>query len=683
MKALDSSIILAVFAALAFVSLLMPMPSMLLDFGMAVLFSIAILILSLVLLTSSAADFVAFPQFILISLFFRVYINIASTKLILTAGAYGDKVAGQTLYGFATFVMGEGLHIGIVVFIIFTLLNFLVLSKGASRMAEVSARFSLDAMPGKQMAIDADLSSGAISHEEASQRREKLSNESSFFGSLDGVAKFVKGDAVLGLLLTAINLLIGVAFGVLSYDMPLSESLKLYSFLTIGDGFVSQIPALIISFATGLLLAKGSDRTRTSNAISRQVFEQKEVLLAVCVVSTALAFIPSLPTIPFLAVSTVSGALWYRLRLLAEQQDVSEEAPILSVAEEQKIEDLIEADDILLKVSPSIARNFLRSESGLENRIRPLRMHIAEKYGLLIPQVRVSEWPGLEGGKYRILLHGANIAEGELQGDDLLVLLDHEEGHSGVKDPVYGAPAKWVPAIERDELILGGYTALSGDEVMLTHLMDVVVANLDTLMTAKTLKYTLNALIAQSDAVKSEGIKQCLSEAIPDKISNEYLLDVLKGLLAERISIRGFSAILDATIEAKNNGFRGDGAIEFVRQRINRQVVDAAFEGEAHHRAITLDQRWEEVFAQSERPQQGSEIAIQPNDLKKLSTRLAESAAQAAQAGSNIALVVSAKRRRFLRSVLDASQVRMPVLSFEELGSGGNIQFEGVVPFDG
>lgn len=681
MKALDSSIILAVFAALAFVSLLMPMPSVLLDLGMAVSFSIAILILSLVLLTSSAADFVAFPQFILISLFFRVYINIASTKLILTAGAYGDKVAGQTLYGFATFVMGEGLHIGIVVFIIFTLLNFLVLSKGASRMAEVSARFSLDAMPGKQMAIDADLSSGAISHEEASQRREKLSNESSFFGSLDGVAKFVKGDAVLGLLLTAINLLIGVAFGVLSYGMPLSESLKLYSFLTIGDGFVSQIPALIISFATGLLLAKGSDRSRTSNAISRQVLEQKEVLLAVSVVSAALALIPSLPTLPFLGVSAVSGGLWYRIRLITTEDEVVD-VPDVPQPEERKIEDLIEADDILLKVSSSIARNFLRSESGLENRIRPLRMHIAEKYGLLIPQVRVSEWPSLEGGKYRILLHGANIAEGELQGDDLLVLLDQEDTSSGIKDPVYGAPARWVPAIERDELILAGYTALSGDEVMLTHLMDVVVANLDTLMTAKTLKYTLNALIAQSDTVKSEGIKQCLSEAIPDKISNEFLLDILKGLLAERISIRGFSAILDATVEAKNNGFRGEGAIEFVRQRINRQVVDAVFEGEGAHRAITLDQRWEEVFAQSERPQ-GTDIAIQPKDLKKLSARLAESAALASQKGSSVALVVSAKRRRFLRSVLDASQVRMPVLSFEELGSGGKIQFEGVVPFDG
>lgn len=681
MKALDSSIILAVFAALAFVSLLMPMPSVLLDLGMAVSFSIAILILSLVLLTSSAADFVAFPQFILISLFFRVYINIASTKLILTAGAYGDKVAGQTLYGFATFVMGEGLHIGIVVFIIFTLLNFLVLSKGASRMAEVSARFSLDAMPGKQMAIDADLSSGAISHEEASQRREKLSNESSFFGSLDGVAKFVKGDAVLGLLLTAINLLIGVAFGVLSYGMPLSESLKLYSFLTIGDGFVSQIPALIISFATGLLLAKGSDRSRTSNAISRQVLEQKEVLLAVSVVSAALALIPSLPTLPFLGVSVVSGGVWYRIRLITNEEEAVV-APDVPQPEERKIEDLIEADDILLKVSSSIARNFLRSESGLENRIRPLRMHIAEKYGLLIPQVRVSEWPSLEGGKYRILLHGANIAEGELQGDDLLVLLDQEDTSSGIKDPVYGAPARWVPAIERDELILAGYTALSGDEVMLTHLMDVVVANLDTLMTAKTLKYTLNALIAQSDTVKSEGIKQCLSEAIPDKISNEFLLDILKGLLAERISIRGFSAILDATVEAKNNGFRGEGAIEFVRQRINRQVVDAAFEGEGAHRAITLDQRWEEVFAQSERPQ-GTDIAIQPKDLKKLSARLAESAALASQKGSSVALVVSAKRRRFLRSVLDASQVRMPVLSFEELGSGGKIQFEGVVPFDG
>ncbi len=681
MKALDSSIILAVFAALAFVSLLMPMPSVLLDLGMAISFSIAILILSLVLLTSLAADFVAFPQFILISLFFRVYINIASTKLILTAGEYGDKVAGQTLYGFATFVMGEGLHIGIVVFIIFTLLNFLVLSKGASRMAEVSARFSLDAMPGKQMAIDADLSSGAISHEEASKRREKLSNESSFFGSLDGVAKFVKGDAVLGLLLTAINLLIGVSFGVLSYGMPLAESLKLYSFLTIGDGFVSQIPALIISFATGMLLAKGSDRSRTSNAISRQVYEQKEVLLAVAVVSTALALIPSLPTLPFLAVSAVSGALWFRLRAIVDEDDLPEEAEA-PVPEERKIEDLIEADDILLKVSSSIARNFLRSESGLENRIRPLRMHIAEKYGLLIPQVRVSEWPGLEGGKYRILLHGANIAEGELQGDDLLVLLDQDDNSSGIKDPVYGAPAKWVPAIERDELILAGYTALSGDEVMLTHLMDVVVANLDTLMTAKTLKYTLNALIAQSDTVKSEGIKQCLSEAIPDKISNEFLLDILKGLLAERISIRGFSAILDATVEAKNNGFRGDGAIEFVRQRINRQVVDAAFEGEGTHRAITLDQRWEEIFSQSERPQ-SADIAIQPNDLKKLSARLSESAALAAQKGSGVALVVSAKRRRFLRSVLDASQVRMPVLSFEELGSGGNIQFEGVVPFDG
>ncbi len=476
MKIIDSSIILATFAALAFVSLLMPMPSVLLDLGMAISFSLAILILSLVLLTPSASEFVAFPQFILISLIFRVYINIASTKLILTAGEYGEKVAGQTLFGFASFVMGEGLHIGIVVFVIFTLLNFLVLSKGSSRMAEVSARFSLDAMPGKQMAIDADLSSGAITHEEASERREELSKESSFYGALDGVAKFVKGDAVLGLLLTGINLVIGVAFGVLTYGLAFGESLQLYSFLTIGDGFVSQIPSLIISFATGLLLAKGPDRKPTSNAIAHQIRSRKEVLIAVAIVSAALAVIPGLPTIPFLLVTALAAAIW-----MYAVQDVPLDDKADDPAEEvhvDKIEDLLEADDILVKVATSISRSLLRADSGIDSRIRPLRMHVAEKYGLLIPQVRLSEDSGLRDNCYEIHLHGAKVARGELQGTDVLVLLDQADGTSSTRDPVYGAPAKWCSALEKEELILSGQTVLTGEEVLLTHLMDVVTNNL-------------------------------------------------------------------------------------------------------------------------------------------------------------------------------------------------------------
>ncbi|NVO25974.1 flagellar biosynthesis protein FlhA [Donghicola sp. C2-DW-16] len=683
MRIIDSSIILATFAALAFVSLLMPMPSVLLDLGMAISFSLAILILSLVLLTPSASEFIAFPQFILISLIFRVYINIASTKLILTAGEYGEKVAGQTLYGFASFVMGEGLHIGIVVFVIFTLLNFLVLSKGSSRMAEVSARFSLDAMPGKQMAIDADLASGAITHEDASQRRDSLSKESSFYGALDGVAKFVKGDAVLGLLLTAINLIIGVGFGVLTYGMAMGESLKLYAFLTIGDGFVSQIPSLIISFATGLLLAKGPDRKPTSNAIAHQIRSRKEVLLAVSMVCAALALVPGLPTIPFLLVSGSAAAMWF----YASQDIEPELEPVNELAAEihvDKIEDLLEADDILIKVSGTISRSLLRADSGIEQRIRPLRMHIAEKFGLLIPQVRIAEDSVLRDNIYEIHLHGAKVAWGELQGNDVLVLLDQADGHEGTRDPVYGAPAKWYPSLEKEELALSGFTVLTGEEVLLTHLMDVVTNNLDTLMTAKTLKQTLNSLVRQSDPVKAEGIKLCLSDAIPDKISNEYLLDILKGLLSEGISIRGFSTILDAAVEAKSNGFRGENAVEFVRQRINRQVLDAAFDGAHDTQAITLDPRWEDLFSQSEvgAASQPSFVAIQPEELKRLSARLFEAASRSTRSGLSVALVVSAKRRRYLRSVLDASQIKLPVVSFEELGSGANIKFKDVIPFD-
>lgn len=682
MKVIDSSIVLATFAALSFVSLLMPMPSILLDLGMAISFSLAILILSLVLVTSSASDFVAFPQFILISLIFRVYINIASTKLILTAGEYGEKVAGQTLFGFASFVMGEGLHIGVVVFVIFTLLNFLVLSKGSSRMAEVSARFSLDAMPGKQMAIDADLSSGAISHEEASVRRENLSRESSFYGALDGVAKFVKGDAVLGLLLTAINMIIGVAFGVITYGMAIDESLKLYSFLTIGDGFVSQIPSLIISFATGLLLAKGPDRNPTSSAIFEQIRKGKEVLISVALVCAALALFPGLPTMPFIVVSVASAIGW-----LVMERENSEEVIDLLPPEEvvsERIEDLLEADDVLVKVSEDIARRIFREEAGVERRIRPLRMHIAEKFGLLVPKVRISEDSALEKGAYEIHLHGAKVAQGYLQVDDVLVLLDQQESHGGTRDPVYGAPAKWYPSIEKEDLVLSGYTVLNGEDVLLTHLMDVMANNLDVLLTAKTLKQTLNSLCKQSDSVKAEGIKMCLSEAIPDKISNEFLLDVLKGLLSEGVPIRGFSTILDAVVDAKLNGFRGDNAIEFVRQRINRHVLDAAFEGSSAPQALTLDPRWEELFSQSEvgGAGQASFVAMKPDELKRLSGKLLDAASSAARSNLSVALVVSAKRRRYLRSILDAAHIKVPVISFEEIGSGSGIVFKEMVSFD-
>ena len=443
------TVILAVALLAVIVMMVLPMPSWVLDIGLAASFALAILIFTVTLFIERPLDFSAFPTVLLASLMLRLSLNVSSTKLIIGNGHTGTKAAGNVIEGFAMFVMGGSILIGLVVFCVLLIVNFIVINKGATRMAEVGARFALDGMPGKQLAIDADMSAGAISHEEAKRRRETEQAETTFFGSLDGASKFVKGDAIAGLLITALNLVVGLLIGVLMHGMPLAAAFESYAILTVGDGLVTQIPAVIIAIASALLLARGGATGTADFALMSQLGRFPAALGTVGVLMGLFALVPGLPFVPFLLGGLICGAGAYfahrRMQQTAEQEATPTEA---SAKDQPSLADRLVLDDIHLEFAPDLVDMVLDPAIGLDARIANIRNHVAMTFGVILPEIRLTDDAALPDGTYRIKIHGVEQARDQLRPGRRLVLIAEEgvqglEGES-VKEPVYGAPGLWV-----------------------------------------------------------------------------------------------------------------------------------------------------------------------------------------------------------------------------------------------
>ncbi|MGQ0609657.1 MAG: flagellar biosynthesis protein FlhA [Paracoccaceae bacterium] len=676
------TILLALALMGVIIMMVLPVPFWLLDIGLALSFALAILMLTVTLFIERPLDFSAFPTILLASLILRLSLNVSSTKLIIGQGHTGTDAAGHVIEAFAEFIMGGNLLLGIVVFVVLMIVNFMVITKGAGRMAEVGARFALDGMPGKQLAIDADMAAGAITHAEAKARRERDLAETNFFGSLDGASKFVKGDAVAGLLITLLNIVMGLVVGVAVHGMPLASAFETYAILTVGDGLVTQIPAVVISVAAALLLARGGKEEATDISMFTQLGRYPGALGSVAALMALFALVPGLPFLPFIA---GAGALAYAAFRAARRgtRAVAANAPPSPPAPKKTLGDILDFDDIHIEFAPNLVAMVLDPATGLDARINNMRNHVAAQYGLILPEIRLTDDASLPPGTYRIQLQGVERVKDRLMPDRALVLMtDGVSAPDGldVKEPVYGAPARWILADDQDEAALRGLTVVSAPEVLATHLLEVIRGNLARLLSLRGLRRLLEEFARVSDPARAEANRRLLDELIPEKVSVELLLTVLRLLLEERVSIRNLPLILESIAEGRGLG-SPEAVAEHVRQRLGFQLVAELKRDDGTIPLIQLAPEWEKTFAahQIDGERGMRDVALPPDQFSRLAGAIADKLQRAAEAGTFPALVTSTLRRRFVRTVTVAKGLSVPVLSYEEIGMEARPALVGVV----
>ncbi len=665
-----SDIMLAVAIVFMLGLLLLPVPTWFLDFSLAVSITFAVIILMTVLFLKDPLELNSFPSILLIATMLRLGLNVASTKLILTDGHTGTDAAGQVIEAFGNFVVSGNYVIGIIVFAILVIINFVVITKGAGRIAEVAARFSLDAMPGKQMAIDADLSAGLVTEDQARTRRTKLEEESSFYGAMDGASKFVRGDAIAGLLITIINIVGGIIIGIVMQDMTLANAAQTYTLLTIGDGLVSQIPALIVSTGAGMLVTKAGTGGSTDKAVFGQLGHYPTALTMSALLLATMAMLPGIPIIPFMGLALITGGLSF-LIYQREVETEADEAAAEAAAEEpespaeEPITAALQIDNIRLELGYSLLSliNSTR-ERRLTDQIKALRRQLAGELGFVMPAVRIQDNLQLQANSYIIRVKEIEAGGGELRPDLLLVMDPKGEEISltgeATTEPTFGLPAMWVNDQQREEAMFRGYTVVDAPTVITTHLTEIIRDNMSELLSYAETQKLLDEL--------EQPQQKLVEDLIPNQISVGGLQRVLQNLLSERISVRDLSTILEGVSEA--TGYtRNIGQItEHVRSRLARQLSDSATNDQGFIPLITLSPDWEQGFAEA-LVGQGDEkqLSMAPSKLQQFINSVRETFERHAMQGETPVLLSSPAIRPFVRSVVERFRPVTVVMSQNEI----------------
>ena len=659
------------------VVLILPMPRLLLDLLLAVSITFSVLILLTSLFIEKPLEFSAFPTVLLIATMLRLALNIASTRLILAEGHQGSWAAGRVIEAFGNFIMQGNFVIGLIVFGILVIVNFVVITKGSGRIAEVSARFSLDAMPGKQMAIDADLSAGLIEEQEARERRRRLEEESSFYGAMDGAAKFVRGDAVAGLLITFINLVGGLIIGVGQMGVSFAEAAHTYSLLTVGDGLVSQVPALVVSTAAGLLVAKAGVSTRTDRALFGQLGAHPRALGTTSGLLALLAIVPGLPLLPFLTLAGASGALAWHLSRRELAAATSTAAPAAIAPVEEPVSAALAMDPLRLELGYGLLP--LIGDGGgprLPDQIKALRRQLAGELGFVMPPVRIQDNIQLPSNTYVIKLKEIEAGRGELRPNMLLVMdpkgdritLPGEE----TTEPTFGLPATWIGDKLREEASFRGYTVVDPATVLTTHLTEVIKDNLAELLSYAETQKLLDEL--------SKDYHKLIEDLVPNRISVGGIQRVLQGLLAERISIRDLAQIVEAIGEAVGSSQNVVVITEYVRARLARQISNAVTTEAGYIPILTLSPDWEQAFAEALVGQGDQrQLAMAPSKLQEFITRLREAFEHHASRGELPVLVTTPAVRPYVRSIIERFRPATVVLSQNEIHPKARLRTLGQV----
>ncbi|HEY5409992.1 MAG TPA: flagellar biosynthesis protein FlhA [Caulobacteraceae bacterium] len=659
------------------VLLILPVPAFALDLLLAMSISSAMLILMTSLLIKKPLEFTAFPTVLLVATLFRLGLNIASVRLILGHGHEGTEAAGRIIQAFGKLMMQGNFVIGVIVFAILVIVNFVVITKGSGRIAEVAARFTLDSMPGKQMAIDADLSAGLVNEDDARKRRKELEQESTFFGAMDGASKFVRGDAVAGLIITGINIVGGLLIGVVQHHLAVGEAAANYTVMTIGDGLVSQIPALIISIAAGFLVSKSGVEGSADKALVMQLAMNPIALGMVSAAAGVIALVPGMPIPPFALISLGSGALAWKRSKAAREPVKSDSQTKTADTEEEPIASALAIDDIKIELGYGLLA-LINDLDGrkLPDQIRALRRTLASEYGFVMPSVRILDNMRLANQGYAIRIREMEAGQGEVRLGSLMAMDPRGQqvelpGEHG-REPAFGLPATWIDESLREEATFRGYTIVDPATVLTTHLTEILKENMADLLSYSEMQKLLKDVPADQ--------KKLVEDVIPSSVSYTTLHRVLQALLKERVSIRDMPTIIEALGEAAPHTSSVSALVEHVRGRLGRQICWANRGEDGALPIITLSPEWEHAFADALiGPGEEKQLSLAPSRLQEFIRAVRDAFERAAATGETPVLLTSPQIRTYVRSIVERFRGQTVVISQNEVHPKAKLKTVGHV----
>jgi len=661
--------------------LIVPLPSFLLDIFITVNISLSFLVLLVTLHVRKALEISAYPSLLLFLTLFRLALNVASTRLILM-----HAEAGQVIASFGDFVVGGNVVIGLVIFIILTVIQFIVITKGSTRVSEVSARFTLDAMPGKQMSIDADLNSGAITEEQAKERRTEISQEAEFYGSMDGASKFVSGDAIAGIIITIINIAGGIVIGTMMQGMKINEALSTYTLLTVGDGLVTQIPSLINAISAALLITKSTSKSTLGKDLSSQLLTVPKALGMASGILLIFGLIPGMPKVPFFIMSALFGFLFTVARkgqsstkekvISSDGKEITVENAKQLTAPEDEFESLLQVDRMGIEVGYKLVPLVdPKKTGGVLSRINSLRKQLARDIGIIIPPIRLRDNLQLPSNGYSIKIKGQVIDKGELMPDSYLALGDEETSPiEGIKttDPAYGLPGVWITESKKEDAETAGYTVIDPTSVLVTHLTEVIKTHAYEIITREDIQKLIDTTKKDSPTL--------VNELTPAVITLGIVQEVVKNLLREKISVKDFVTILETLIDNAPTNKDPEALTELVRQKLCRTLC-SQYQSESNKLStISFEPGLEQDIINSVHDMGNkSVLALEPNYAQKIIDAIVETVRNASATSNNAVLLTSSSLRNHIRKLTETAIPYLPVLSYKEIAPGVQIESLGIV----
>ena len=673
-----SDIIFALAVIMIVIMFMIPLPTWILDFLLTLNISLGLTILLVSMYLINPLDLSVLPSLLLIATLFRLALNVSTTRLIL-----GQADAGNVIETFGSFVVGGNYVVGFVIFIILVAIQFIVITKGAERVAEVSARFTLDAMPGKQMSIDADLNSGLITEAEARQKREEIRREADFYGAMDGASKFVKGDAIAGIIITIINVVGGLVIGVIQMNMSIADALQTYTLLTVGDGLVSQIPALLISTATGIVVTRAASEGNLGQDFGEQIFAQPKVLFLVSGVLFGLGALTPLPSFVFIMLALLAGLSGYAIYQASSEELVEDETEeeveeAEEYREQENINQLLHVDPMEVEVGYNLIPLVVPEQGGdLLDRVSMIRRQCALELGIVIPPIRIRDNMQLEPNRYRVNLKGVEITNYDVKTDYYLAMdsgmtTEKVEGIE-TEEPAFGLEALWVTEANKEKAEMAGYTVVDPPSVIATHLTEIIKSHAHELLTRQEVKDLIDNVKEENSAV--------VEELIPDLLTIGQVQKVLQKLLQERISIRDLASILEVLADQARNTQDTDILTEYVRQdALSRQISEKYKDDNNNVYVISLSPKLEERISNSvEHTEQGSYVSIAPNEAQKIYSNLSQEINKVQNKGYDAIVLTAPIVRYHFKKLTKQVAPDLTVLSFNELESYLNVQTIGTV----
>ncbi len=677
-KNVDLLVAMTLVATLAV--MIVPLPAIILDLALTLSLTSSILILLVCVYTNKALDFSVFPSLLLMTTLFRLALNVASTRLILRDGHNGGHAAGQVISAFGTFVVGDNYVIGFIVFVILVVINFVVITKGSGRVAEVAARFTLDAMPGKQMSIDADLNAGLINEEQARKRRREIEAEANFYGSMDGASKFVRGDAIAGIIITIVNIVGGLFVGMLQHGLDIKTAAEYYTKLTIGDGLVSQIPALIISTAAGIIVTRNSNGEDMGNEITGQLFVNPRAMGIGAAIVAILGSVPGLPGVPFYMVACGMGGLAWIISRFQRDQREKDKKKLDDAAvkpEKEKIENLLPLDMVELEVGYGLINIVESDQSGdLLERIVSIRKQFALDMGIIVPSIHIRDNLQLEPGEYRVLIKGNKVGGGLLKPEYLLAMdpgnvLRRMDGLP-TKEPAFGLDALWIGKNQKEEAELNGYTVVDLPTVMATHITEIIRSHAHELLGRQEAQTLVENF--------KKTYPKVIEDLIPDPLSLGAIVRVLQNLLKEQVSIRDLLTIFETLADEAHRTKDSELLTESVRKALARGITSRYRSDEGQVNVLSLDPRLEELIANSLlQTEQGVQLVMDPRIAHQMIEGIAQSIETHPEIAGQPILLTSPTARRHIFKLTSRFIPQLVVLSHNELTTDAHISSVGVV----